>query len=98
MVHLPNGSWKVCVHSDPSLHQGMEWLVIGTTLGRRQRENEALEACIVNLSSDDVWKGIVPRAGSTEVPSTFEGVGVELKEEQGSVFLLFHHFSLCHLS
>ena len=74
----------------------MEWLVIGTTLGRKQRDNEALEACIVNPSSDDVWKGIVPRAGSTKVSSTFESVGVELKEEQGSVFLLFYYFGLCH--
>ena len=73
----------------------MEWLVVGTALGRRQRQDETLEACVPNPSSDDVWEGVVPGAGTTEVPSTFEGVGVELKKEKtGKCFLTFSLFQV----
>ena len=63
----------------------MKRLVILAPLLAGERENEALEACIANLSSDDIWEDVVLRPGPTEVPNTFEGVGIELKN-QGSIF------------
>ena len=70
----------------------MQRLIIRAPLLAGECKDEALEACVPNPSPDDVWKGIIPGAGSTVIPSTFEGVGVKLRREQGSIFLLLIKF------
>ena len=78
------------------LHQSMQWLIIRASLLTRERKNEALKSYVADAGSDQVREGVVPRPGPAEVPSTFEGVGVELRKEQGSAFLLFYYFGLYH--
>ena len=67
----------------------MKRLIVRAPFLAGELENEVLEACITNPSSDDVWEGVVLRPGPTEVPSTFEGVGVKLKKQPGKYFYFY---------
>ena len=60
----------------------MEGLVVGVPLLAGESENKIKEASIPDLVPDDLRKVVVPRSCSTEVPSTFEGVGIMLQVRQ----------------
>ena len=64
----------------------MEWLVVATSLLAREHDNKALEFGVVDPSSDKIRERVIPGPGTTEVPSSFEGMGIELRGKQGSVF------------
>ena len=78
----------------PSLHQGMERLVVRTSLLAGKCENKALESGVTDPSSNEVRERVVPSPSAAEVPSSFEGVGVELRNKQGSVFKPMYLFML----
>ena len=64
----------------------MKRLIVRAPLLAGECENETLESRVADPSPNDIWESIVPRLGPTEVPSTFKGVGVELRKNQGSIF------------
>ena len=68
----------------PPLHQSMEWLVINTPLLTREGKNEIMEARVMNSSLDDIRKAVVLSSCTTEVPSTFKCVEIELQNKIGS--------------
>ena len=63
----------------------MQRLVVGPALNRRQRLNEVLEAGDPNALPNHLREALIPRAGPTEIPSTFKGVGIKLQTETGSI-------------
>ena len=67
----------------PSLQQGMKWLVVSTPLLAKESEDKVMEAYVTNLVLDHVRKTVIPRAGTAEIPSTFESMGVKLQTKQG---------------
>ena len=73
----------------------MEWLVVATSLLARKCENEALESGVMDPSSNEIRERVVPGPSTAKIPSSFEGVGVELRSKQGSVFRLMYLFMLC---
>ena len=72
----------------------MERLIIRTPLLAGKRENKSLESGVTDPSSNKVGERVVPSPGTAEVPSSFEGVGVELRNKQGSVFKPMYLFML----
>ena len=75
----------------------MERLIIRTPLLTGKRENKGLESGVTDPSSNKVRERVVPSPGTAEVPSSFEGVGVELRNKQGSIFEHMYLFMLCLL-
>ena len=64
----------------------MERLVVRTPLLAREHENKALDSGVADPSSDKIRERVIPGPSATEVPSSFEGVGIKLRGKQGSVF------------
>ena len=61
----------------------MEWLIVSTPLLAREDENKIMEACVPNSSLDNIVEAVIPRSGTTEIPSTFESMEVELQTKEG---------------
>ena len=75
----------------------MERLVVRTSLLTGKCEDKALESSVTDPSSNEVRERVVPSPGTAKVPSSFEGVGVELRSKQGSIFKPMYLLMLCLL-
>ena len=73
----------------------MERLIVRTPLLAGKRENKGLESGVTDPSSNKVGERVVPSPGTAKVPSSFEGVGVELRNKQGSIFLELRTYLCC---
>ena len=73
----------------------MEWMVVATSLLARKRENKALEPGVADPSSDEIRERVVPGPSTIKVPSSFEGVGIDLRSKQGRILALYTY--LCRV-
>ena len=56
----------------------MQRLIIGVPFLAGESEIGVCKARVYNPSLDDLRKAVIPRPCSTEIPSTFKGVGIKL--------------------
>ena len=82
----------------PPLHQGVKRLVVSTSLLARKRENKALESGVADSSSDKVRECIIPSPSAAKIPSSFKGVGIELRGKEGKCFLALCTYLCCVFS
>ena len=82
----------------PPLHQGVKHLIVGTSLLTKERENKALESGVVDLNSDKIRERAIPSPSAAKIPSSFKGVGIELRGKEGKCFLALCTYLYCVFS
>ena len=73
----------------------MKRLVVETSLLARVRENEALEFGVADPSSDKIKERVIPSPSAAKIPSSFKGVGIELRGKEGKCFLALCTYLCC---